>query len=53
MSRETWSCFVFVLSFCACVHFLRGMIQAARSPEFKRDVEQLREQRRRRKTSRR
>ncbi len=53
MSRETWSCIVFVLGFCGSVYFLREAIRAARTPEFKRDMEKLREQRRRRKSARR
>jgi hypothetical protein len=48
MSRA-WASIVFVLSLCAFVHFLSIAVRAARSPEFQRDLHQLREQRRRRK----
>lgn len=47
------SAVLFVLSVCAMVYFLRGLIRVWRSPEFKRDMEWLRENRRRRIAARR
>ncbi len=42
-----WSGAVFVLSFLATVYFMREAIRAWRSQEFRRDLERLRENRRR------
>jgi hypothetical protein len=44
---------VFVLSFCMLVYFSRESWRAFISPEFARDLERLREQRRVRKAARR
>jgi hypothetical protein len=44
-----WSVVVFVISFCALVYALRALAGAWRSPEMKRDLARLREQRRSRK----
>jgi hypothetical protein len=44
---------VFVSSLCAFVHFSHGAWRALVSPEFKRDLERLRYQRRMRKAARR
>ena len=43
--------FVFVVSCCGLVYFLRGSWRVYRSPEFRKDVERLREQRRIRKAA--
>lgn len=40
-----WSAVVLVVSFCAAVSFLRGAWRVFRSPEFRRDIGRLREQR--------
>ncbi len=48
-----WSGVVFVLSFLATAYFMREAIRAWRAPEMGRDLERLREQRRRRKEARR
>jgi len=48
-----WDGVVFVLAFCSLIYFGHGAIRAACSPEFKRDLERLREQRRRRKAAKR
>jgi hypothetical protein len=44
---------VFVVVFCIAVYSFRGIVRAFLSPEFTRDVERLREQRRRRREARR
>jgi hypothetical protein len=49
----TLSEFVFLFSFCSTIYFLRASWRFGRSPEFKRDLERLREQRRNRKAARR
>jgi len=49
----TWSGFVFTVAFCSVIYFLRGAIRAWRSPEFRQDLERLREMRRIRKAARR
>ena len=41
-----FSAVVLVLSLCALVSLLRGMWRVFHSPEFRRDIERLREQRR-------
>lgn len=51
--NDTVGMVMFVLSFCSIVYFLKGAIAEARSPQFKADMERLREQRRRRKAARR
>jgi hypothetical protein len=38
---------IFVLSFLATVYFIRAVIRAWRGPEMRRDLERLRENRRR------
>lgn len=43
----------FVLSFCMFVYFAHGAWRAIVSPEFKRDIAWLRENRRRRRAARR
>lgn len=44
---------IFVVSFVGLIYFAKAAFKAWQSPEFKRDMERLREQRRRRKASRR
>ena len=49
----TWSEDVFVVSFLSLVYWLREVVRPWRSPELKRDIARLREQRRQRKQARR
>jgi hypothetical protein len=44
---------IFVLLICACAYFARASWRACLSSEFRRDLERLREQRRRSKAARR
>ncbi len=44
---------VFVAAFCFLIYGIRELIRAAISPEFKRDLAELREQRKRRRAARR
>lgn len=46
-----WSLIVFVTSFLAVVYFVRGAIHVFRSPAYKSQAQQLREQRRIRKAA--
>jgi hypothetical protein len=48
-----WQEIVFVVACCSLVYFARQSIRAYQSPEFRRDMERLREQRRRRSAARR
>jgi len=48
-----WAAIAFVFAFCSAVYFLKNIIIVSLSPEFKADMERLREQRRRRKAARR
>jgi hypothetical protein len=48
-----WSEAVAIVGFLAFVYFLRHLLRAWRSPEFKADLGRLRNQRRRRKEARR
>lgn len=45
--------FFFVAAFCAVVYFAQGALRAYQSPEFKRDLERLRENRRIKRAARR
>lgn len=44
---------LFVAAFCGVVYFAIAAVRAALSPDFKSDMERLREQRRRRRAARR
>jgi hypothetical protein len=44
---------LFVAAFCAVVYFARDAVRAWQSPEFKRDLERLRERRRIKRAARR
>lgn len=44
---------IFVFAFCSAVYFLKSILEVLASPEFKRDMERLRENRRLRRAARR
>lgn len=52
MSDETFGMLVFLFGFCVMAYYIREIWRAWVSPEFKRDIAELREQRRRRRAAR-
>jgi hypothetical protein len=52
MSDVTFRALVFLFAFCALIYFAREAWRAIISPEFKRDIAWLRENRRRRRAAR-
>ena len=53
MSDETFGMLIFLFSFCVLVYYVREIWRSLVSPEFKRDLTELREQRRRRRAAKR
>lgn len=53
MSDQTFGLLVFLFAFCILAYYVREIWREMVSPEFKRDIAELREQRQRRRAARR